>query len=323
MSEKVIRRSVPRSIDVARPAGSDTPIPSDEIPTTGLMQLALSVILLSSAWPLTKIALTLGSTPLWFAEGRAVLSGLTIAAILALRSTLRLPTITDLPVLIAVGGFQLGGYFALAHEAVAWLPAGRTAILANTTTIWVVPLSLLFLHERIPPRRWMATAFGLAGVVVLMSPWAIDWTSRSVVLGHAFLLGAALSWSVAIIVTRAARPRLSMFQLLPWCFAVAAVILAPLLIWHAPDGTLGARPGSWAALAYVGLIAGPFGTWCIVQATAVLPSVVSSVGFLMTPAVSLILANLVLGEAFAVDLLLGAALIIGGVGAAAWPARPT
>jgi O-acetylserine/cysteine efflux transporter len=217
--------------------------------------------------------------------------------------------------------FQVGGYFALAHEAVAWVPAGRTAILANTTTMWVIPLSLVFLRESIPPRRWIAAVLGLAGVVALMSPWSIDWTSHSVLIGHAFLLGAALSWSVAIIVTRAARPRLSMFELLPWSFAVASVMLAPLLLWHAPDGTLGSRPGSWAALAYIGLLAGPFGTWCVVQATAVLPTVVSSVGFLMTPAVSLILANLFLGEAFTADLLVGAALIIGGVGAAAWPGR--
>jgi O-acetylserine/cysteine efflux transporter len=308
-----------RSIDVSQSEAAGT----NGMPTAGLVQLAVSVILLSSAWPLTKIALSLGSTPLWFAEGRTVLSGLTVAAVLALRGTLRLPHRADLPALLAVGVFQLGGYFALAHEAVAWVPAGRTAILANTTTMWVVPLSLVFLREHIPPRRWMAAALGLAGVVILMSPWAIDWTSHNVLVGHGFLLGAALSWSVAIIVTRAVRPHLSMFELLPWCFAVGAVMLAPLLIWHAPDGTLGSRPGSWAALAYIGLLAGPFGTWCVVQATATLPTVVSSVGFLMTPAVSLILANLFLAEAFTTDLLLGAALIIGGVGFAAWPGRQT
>ncbi len=312
-----------RSIDVSRPQAGDTLASMNSMPTAGLVQLAVSVILLSSAWPLTKIALSLGSTPIWFAEGRMVLSGVTITAVLALRRTLRLPYRADLPALMAVGVFQLGAYFALAHEAVAWVPAGRTAILANTTTIWVVPLSLIFLHERIPPRRWTAAGLGLAGVVVLMSPWAIDWTSRNVLVGHAFLLGAALSWSVAIIVTRAAKPHLSMFQLLPWCFAVGAVLLAPLLIWNAPDGTLGSRPGSWAALAYIGLLAGPFGTWCVVQATATLPTVVSSVGFLMTPAVSLVLADLFLGEAFTSDLLWGAALIIGGVGAAAWPGRST
>jgi O-acetylserine/cysteine efflux transporter len=320
MREKVIR-FMSRSVDVLEPGNAATLGGRTQVPTAGLIQLAVSVILLSSAWPLTKIALNLGSTPLWFAEGRAVLSGATAALILALRGKLRVPHRADLPALIAIGVFQLGGYFALSHEAVAWIPAGRTAILANTTTMWVVPLSLIFLHERIPMRRWLAASFGLLGVVVLMSPWAIDWTSRTVLVGHTFLLGASLSWSVAIIVTRAATPRMSMFELLPWCFAVASVMLVPLLLWHEPDGSLGASPASWAALGYIGLIAGPFGTLCVMQATAALPTVVSSVGFLTTPAVSLILANIFLGEKFTTDLLLGSLLIIGGVGFAAWPGR--
>ena len=66
---------------------------------------------------------------------------------------------------------------------------------------------------------------------------------------------------------------------------------------------------------------GSFGTWCVIQATATLPAVVSSVGFLTTPAISLILANLMLGEPITTDLLAGSALIIFGVGCAAWPRR--
>jgi drug/metabolite transporter (DMT)-like permease len=288
---------------------------------TGFSQLAVSVILLGSGWPLTKIALSLGSTPIWFAEGRSVLSGATIAVILALRGRLRVPHRDDLPALVAVGVCQFGLYFAFAHEAVAWVSAGRTAILANTTTIWVVPLSLIFLREHIPPRRWLAAGLGLAGVLVLMSPWAIDWSSRDALIGHAFLLAASLSWSVSIIVTRAAMPRSTMFELVPWCFGICAVLLAPLVLWHAPDGGIGMHPMSWASLAYIGLIASPFGSWCVIEAAAKLPTVVSSIGFLATPAVSLILANLTLGERITPDLLAGSALIIVGVGVAAWPVR--
>jgi O-acetylserine/cysteine efflux transporter len=293
------------------------------LPVGGLVQLLASVVLLSSAWPLTKIALAAGSTPLWFAEGRAVLSGLTACFLLAVMRGLRVPSRADLPAILAVGGLQLGAYFALAHEAVAWVPAGRTAILANTTTIWVVPLSLIFLREVIPARRWLAAGLGLAGVGVLINPLAIDWSSRDVIVGHIFLLGAALSWSIAIIVTRAARPSLSMFALLPWCFLVGSLVLAPMIWWHAPQGTLGDRPASWWALGYIGLIAGPLGTWCVMEATAKLPTLVSSVGFLTTPAVSLILANVFLGEPFTPDLLVGSALIMAGVVFAAWPRRRT
>ncbi|MGA3401932.1 MAG: DMT family transporter [Acetobacteraceae bacterium] len=289
------------------------------LPPAGVAQLLASVVLLSSAWPLTKIALALGATPLWFAEGRAVLSGVTTAVIVVAGGRLRLPGRADLPALVAIGALQLAGYFAFAHVAVAWVPAGRTAILANTTTIWIVPLSLVFLREPIPPRRWVAAAIGLAGVVVLMSPWAIDWTSLPVLVGHAFLLAAGLCWSVAIIVTRAARPSLSMFELLPWCFGLASLLLLPLVLLEAPHGTLGSQPGCWLALAAIGCVAGPIGTWCIVEATAKLPTMVSSVGFLTTPAVSLLLANLLLGEAITADLVAGSALIIGGVAIAAFP----
>src|ERR1700731_2306411 len=95
-----------------------SPVIATTIPIGGLLQLLASVVLLSSAWPLTKIALAAGSTPLWFAEGRAVLSGLTASALLLVVGRFRVPTRTDLPAMFAIGGLQLGTYFALAHEAV-------------------------------------------------------------------------------------------------------------------------------------------------------------------------------------------------------------
>jgi O-acetylserine/cysteine efflux transporter len=293
------------------------------LPLVGVLQLLASVCFLSSAWPLTKLALSAGATPLWFAEGRALLSGITAALILAARGRLQRPHRADIPALLAIGALQLGGYFALAHEAIAWVPAGRATILASATTIWVVPLSLIFLHEAIPARRWLAAALGLTGVAVLTNPWAIDWGSSSVLIGHAFLLSAALCWAVAILVTRTSRPRLTMFELLPWCFLVASAVLAPLVLVHAPHGTLGSEPRAWAAFAYIGFIAGPLGTWFAMEATAKLPTVVSSVGFLTTPAVGLLLANLFLGEPITIDLLCGSALIMAGAAFAALPGRRT
>jgi drug/metabolite transporter (DMT)-like permease len=265
------------------------------------------------------MALAAGSTPLWFAEGRAVLAGLVALVLLAALGRLHVPSRSDWPSVLAVGGLQIGVYFALAHEAVAWVPAGRTAILANTTTIWVVPLSLLLLRETIPPRRWLAAAIGLAGVAVLINPFAIDWSSGHALIGHLFLLGAGLSWSVAIIVTRASRPLRPMLELLPWSFLIGVLVLAPVVWWHAPSGTLGTSPKSLWALGYIGLIAAPFGTLFVMQAQSSLPTMVSSIGFLMTPAISLILASAFLHEPLTPGLLAGSALIMSGIVVAAWP----
>jgi drug/metabolite transporter (DMT)-like permease len=283
--------------------------------------LFASVILLSSAWPLAKVAIAAGATPLWFAEGRAVLSGIMAAGMLAVLGGFRWPSRSDMPAILAIGGLQLGLYFALAHEAASWVQAGRIAILANTTTVWVVPLSLVFLREAIPARRWIAACVGMTGVVVLVNPLSLDWSDLNVLIGNACLLGAALAWSVAIIVTRAAPPRASMFAILPWCFLVGSLVLAPMLWFYAPHGSIGHAPVSWYALAYIGLLAGPLGTWCIMEATAKLPALVSSIGFLTTPAVSLLIATVFLHEPLTPDLIAGSALIMAGVAFAAWPAR--
>lgn len=287
----------------------------------GFAYLLISVLLLSSGWPLTKLAIDRGADPLWFAEGRAVLSGLAASALVGARGGWRCPARGDWPAVFAVGVFQLGIYFALAHLAVAWVAAGRTAVLANTTTIFVVPLSLIVLREPIPPRRRAAALVALAGVAVLVGPWAIDWGSRRALIGNAFLLGAALSWSIAIVTLRRRPPPSPMIALLPWCFLVGALVLLPLLAWQAPKGGIGHQADAWEALAYVGLLAGPLGTWGVIEATMILPAVVASVGFLATPAFGILLSGWILGEPITPDLIGGTALILVGVGLAAVPGR--
>ncbi len=292
----------------------------DGIPNAGLLQLAVSVVLLSCSWPVTKMALTMGASPMWFAVGRAGLSGTAAFVALAALGRLRLPSRHDLPALLGVGVLQLAAFFALAHAAAAWIPAGRTAILGNVTTIWIVPLSLLVLGEVIPLRRWLAAGLGMAGVAVLISPWSIDWSSRAVVLGHALLLLAALAWSTAITIVRRYPPRGSMLDLLPWSFLVATLLLTPLAAATQPG--LGQwPPASLAGLAFIGLFAGPVGTWCLMEVAATLPSMVASVGFLAAPALSLLLSAWWLGEPLTADLLIGAAFIILGVAVAAIPSR--
>ena len=299
--------------------GSARAVPA--VPLRGVAVLLLSVVLLSSAWPLTKLAIEHGAAPLWFAEGRAVLSGLTAVALLVAGRRMVLPVKQDLPAVISVGLFQLAAFFAFAHLAVAWVPAGRTAVLANTTTIFVVPLSVVVLGETITPRRWLATVVGLAGIAVLVGPWAIDWALRRALIGNGFLLCAALSWAVALITVRRAPPWHSMFELLPWCFLVGSLALLPVVAAEEPHAVFGQGAAAWGPLVYIGLLAGPLGTWGVMEAAVLLPAVVSSIGYLATPAVGILLSAWILGEPITADLVGGTVLILAGVGLAAWPGR--
>ncbi|WP_394682202.1 EamA family transporter [uncultured Comamonas sp.] len=52
--------------------------------------------------------------------------------------------------------------------------AGRSAILAYTTPLWVTPAALLFGGERPSPRQFVGTGLGILGVLVLVNPMTVD-----------------------------------------------------------------------------------------------------------------------------------------------------
>ena len=272
--------------------------------------LFAAVILFGGAWPITKAALA-DASPLWFGAGRSALAALSAAILLAFLGRLRFPQPQDRIAILFLGLFQLGGFFALTHLAVALVPAGRTAVLSNVVTYWLIPLSVLVLGEKVSLHRWAAAGLGLAGAGVLIGPWAVDWTSHDALVGHFMLVLAGLLWTIAIIASRKWPPRTPMFDLLPWCFGIGALMLAPLAQFMEPMGGVGLS--SWPYLLYIGLFAAPIGTWCVIEAGRKLPGAVASVGFLMVPAFGVFVSALWLGEPVGWDVIVGGALIIASV----------
>ncbi len=274
--------------------------------------LVISVLLFGSVWPVSKDALR-DATPLWFALNRAAMAAVVSGLLLAALGRLRLPQRADMPAVLALGLLQLGGFFALMHVALGILPAGRSSILGNVTLFWLIPLSVWLLGEQVSARRWLAAGLGLVGVTVLMAPWG--WTAASgVALGYGLVLCCSLMWSLAIIVTRRFPPASGVLALLPWCFGLAALLVAPMALWREPLGGIG--PGAWWQAVFVGGVAGPIGTWSTIEAGRRLPGAVVSLGFLMVPAIGVVVSSLWLGEALGWDVLLGGALIAGSVAVA-------
>lgn len=285
--------------------------PSIPTPTV----LLTAVVLFGSSWPIVRSASAAGlASPLWLAASRSVLATAGTLILVSILGRLQQPRRGDLPVILAVGLFQLTGFFALGHLAMGAVGAGRTALLSNATVVWVAPLSCLLLRERVSPLRWLAVVAGLAGVSVLVLPSAL--AAQGDLSGYLLLLGAALGWALAILAAKRWPPVSTTLELMPFAFATSSPALIGLALLLEPHGGISA--GAWPAACWNGLVVAPIGTWAIVELSRRLPATRASVAMLAIPVASVILSTIWLCEPVGLDLLGGAALIGSAVVLAAW-----
>jgi drug/metabolite transporter (DMT)-like permease len=178
-------------------------------------------------WPINKLLLAT-VPPLWAVALRTAIGGIALLALALATRRLALPPRADLPVLLSITLLHMIGFGVLSSVGLELVPAGRSAVLAYTTPLWVAPGASLFLGERLTPRRLVGVIVGLTGLVMLFNPLAFDWTRRAAVLGNAAILAAALLWAASILHIRGHRWRSTPFDLLPWETLLATVILVPL-----------------------------------------------------------------------------------------------
>ena len=277
----------------------------------GLLLFGL-VVLWGANWPIMKIGLGY-IPPFWFAMARLLLGAFTLFALLAVLGRLRLPPKADLPVVFSVGLLQMAGFLALVNLALLTVGAGRSAVLAYTTPLWVAPAAILFLGERMTPLKAVGLLLGLTGLAILFNPLAFPWDDRAQLLGNGALLVAALLWSGAILHIRQHRWRASPLELAPWQMLLAALLMGAVA---AATEDLAWLEWSWqlgAVLAYNGPLASAFCFWAAIMVSRDLPAITTSLGFLAVPLCGVLASTVWLGEPLTVSLLGGLAAILGGL----------
>lgn len=276
--------------------------------------LAAVVLLWGANWPVMKVGLAY-IPPLTFAATRMLLGSITMFAVAALTGQLRLPTRHDWPLVLGIGLMQMGGFIALVTFGLQYVPAGRSAILAYTTSLWVVPMATLVLGERLAGLRLIGFGLGFAGVLTLFNPFGFDWSDPDTLTGNGLLLVAALLWAIMIIAVRGRRMEGSPLALAPWQFAVAAALIAPFAALTESAGEIRWTTELGIILFYNGPVATAFGFWAMITITRALPAITTSLASLGVPLVGLVLSSLFIGESADVTLLLGLVLIVSGVAA--------
>lgn len=280
--------------------------------TQGIALLMVAILIWGANWPVMKTGLA-HVTPIWFSATRFVLGCLCLFVVQIVTGTLRLPRRRDLPLIASVGLLQMLAFTVLGAIAMLDIPAGRSAVLAYTTPLWVTPAAILFFRERLSPRQLAGTLLGVLGVAVLFNPLALDWSDGRLVKANLMLLAASFCWALCILHLRHSKGSASAYQLAPWQMLTAGVpLLAIAWIVEGPFSGDGSRT-FWQVALFVGPLATAF-CFCAVNAASMWLSTTSmSSAMLGVPVVGLIMAVIFLDESLSLTLLAGVLAIVGGI----------
>jgi drug/metabolite transporter (DMT)-like permease len=163
---------------------------------------------------------------------------------------------TERPGLQLMRGVALLSSSLLFISGLRFLPIAEASATGFVSPLFVTALSIVFLGERVGVRRWIATALGLIGVLIILRPGTGAFHAAAF-----FPIVSALAWACTLIMTRMMSGREHALTTMTWSSIAGVCILSALLpfAWVAP---------SWHDILFGVLIgvASTAGQWIVVLA---------------------------------------------------------
>ena len=290
-------------------------------PVAPILFLGFVVLAWGGNYPLVKIALADGGA--WsFNALRYGLSVLVLGTVLALTIGWRqlLPVPGERRALALIGLLQVAAMTGGTALAMERIEAGRTVLIAYSMPLWGLILGAAILGERVTARALAGLVTGMAGLVLLAAPWAMDWADRGALLGSGLALGATMCWALGAVLYRQRVWRSGFWQQIFGQLAAAgAVLIAAALLFETRATT--PTPSYVAVVLWNAVVPTVLGFWCWARALQVVPVSRAGQVLLMSPVVGVGLSALLVGEPLTVTILASTGLIVAGA-MLAYPRRP-
>jgi len=282
--------------------------------TSFIVSLLIALILIwGCGWPVITIGLAY-CPPLWYSTLRLIFATVAVFLALALTRKLVLPDRQDLPLILSIGLLQMGAFVLLITLGLEYVAPGRSAIIAYTSPFFVTPIAVIFFKETLSPGKIAGLLLGTAGIILMFSPWEMNWHDSHTVLGNGLLLLSALAWSAVMLHTRYATWHKPAHLLLPWQLLISIIpnlILAlilephPVIQWQHPTFIF--------SMTFMSILATPIAYWIVITISRALPVITTSLALLAVPVTGLLSAAVIVGEPLTPSILISLGLIIAGL----------
>ena len=253
------------------------------------------------------------TSPFTLVAGRLTLGALPLLVIIALHRPAIVERRSILPKTLFTAVFATALPFLMISWGEEHIDSGIAAVLNSTVPLWTALLTAALLsHERLAGRELAGVALGFVGVLVVTGS-DITHIGDSDMLGQLAVVGAALSYAVALVYARAKLAEEDPVMVATLQVAMGALIMWPVAFAAArgtPDIDVSTKAWlSWVTLGMLGTGIAYIGYYWLIASVGVLASTVTYI----PPVIGLALGAVVLDEAIGLNVVVGAAIIIVGV----------
>jgi drug/metabolite transporter (DMT)-like permease len=306
---------------------SEAPLPVEPAehrrPGVGYAMAAGAATLWAINGTISKVILASGVSSLRLSQVRTTgaVAGFVLVLLVTAPSRLRV-TVRELPFLAAFGICGLALVQWLYFLAIHRLAVGIALLIEYLGALLVALWARYVFHEQVRRRIWLALALALAGLTLI-----VDVTGGGPVsiAGVAFSLGAAVAYTVYLLLAERGVGDRDAVSLLAWGFGFAALFYAVIAPWWTfPAGRVAARVSLlghldahrlpvWALVVWV-IVPGtilPF--FLLVSALRHLPATKVAIVTMLEPVVATIVAWVWLGESLSAVQLVGALVVLAAI----------
>ena len=250
--------------------------------------------------------------PMPFVTMRFVLAGLVLWAILRLFEPKGRLRRNDIWSMAGLGLVGIALNNILFTHGVSMTSASNAALVVATAPLWGMLLAFVLGWERPKIKGIVGVGLALLGVAVIVYRGLGD--SGASLTGDLLVMGAAACWGSYAVLSLPLLERYSPLAVAAYSMLFGGLAILPLTSLQLPGADWGAvSPGGWGAFAYSALVVAAFGFTFWQRGISRIGANRMLVYQYLITLVGVVAGVLFFGEAFGIDKVIGAAILLGGV----------
>lgn len=195
------------------------------------------------------------------------------------------------------------------------VPAARGALIMALNPVMTALGAWLVFGERMSRVRVLGIALAVAGVIVVITHGDLGALAHGALgLGELLLFGSVLGWTAYTLMGRAVLKGMSPLGATTWASLLGMIMLVACAVFERPWAALAALPPSgWGAIAYLGALGTVVAFLWFYDGVKGIGPARAAVFLSFVPVFGVAFAALVLGERILVSMIVGGAMVVGGV----------